>query len=93
MNDDGTVAQWSQQNNDGNVDGGWGVHSWYCGPDCPMETKAWKTDDTLKVTPQKLDQKEIMTAVKLYGIMASSLLLIALMVKLLGISLVLKYEI
>ena len=62
------------------------VASWgFCGPDCPIETNAWKTDDTLKVTHHYLDQKEKMTAVKLYGVMASSLLLIALMVKLLGI--------
>ena len=61
--------------------------SWgFCGPDCPIETNAWKTDDTLKVTQNYFDQKEGMIAVKLYGIMASSLLVIALMVKLLGIS-------
>ena len=64
--------------------------SWaYCGPDCPIETNAWKTDDTLKVTQNYFDQKEVMIAVELYGIMASSLLLIALMVKLLGIYLIL----
>ena len=64
--------------------------SWaLCGPDCPIETNAWKTDDTLKVTQNYFDQKEVMIAVKLYGIMASSLLLLALMVKLLGIYLIL----
>ena len=64
-------------------EGNWG----YCGPDCPVDVNPWTTDDTLKVTQYHyLDQKEGVTAVKLYGIMASSLLLIALMVKLLGIS-------
>ena len=56
-----------------------------CGPGCPFKDDAWSTDDTLKVTGPYLDQKEGMIAVELYGIMASSLLLIALMVKLLGI--------
>ena len=62
--------------------------SWaVCGPDCPIETNAWKTDDTLKVIHHhSLDQKEIMIALKLLGIMASSLLLIGLMVTGLGIS-------
>ena len=61
--------------------------SWaYCGPHCPVETNAWKTDDTLKVTHQSVDQKETLIAVKLCVIMSLSLLLIALMVKLLGIS-------
>ena len=61
------------------------VASWgFCGPDCPIETNAWTTDDTLKVTHHSLDQKETMIAVKLLSIMASSLLLIALMVTCLG---------
>ena len=61
--------------------------SWgFCGPDCPIETNAWKTDDTLKVTHHNLDQKEMMIAVKLLGIMSSSLLLIGLMVVGLGMS-------
>ena len=72
----------------------WGNTLWgNCGPGCPFKEDAWSTDDTLKVTQHhSIDQKEGMIAVELYGIMASSLLLIALMVKLLGISLVLKYE-
>ena len=57
-----------------------------CGPGCPFKDDAWSTDDTLKVTQNYFDQKEVMIAVKLYGIMASSLLLLALMVKLLGMS-------
>ena len=62
------------------------VASWgFCGPDCPIETNAWKTDDTLKVTHHYSDQKETMIAVKVLVIMASSLLLIALMVTCLGI--------
>ena len=54
-----------------------------CGPDCPFEKNAWKTDDTLKFTAS-FNPKEIMIAVKLHGIMASSLLLIGLMVTGLG---------
>ena len=60
---------------------GWGD----CGPGCPSEDDAWLTDDTLEVTHHYSDQKEKMIAVKLLGIMASSLLLIALMVTRLGI--------
>ena len=56
----------------------------YCGPDCPIEANAWKTDDTMKVT-HGIDQKEMMIALKLHGILASSLLLIGLMVIGLGI--------
>ena len=69
--------------------------SWaLCGPDCPIETNAWKTDDTLKVTQNKVDLKDIIIALKLLGIMSFSLLLIALMVKVLGISAIwfCKYE-
>ena len=54
-----------------------------CGPDCPFEKNAWKTDDTLKFTAS-LNPKEIMIVLKLHGIMASSLLLIGLMVTGLG---------
>ena len=66
----------------------------FCGPDCPIETNAWKTDDTLKVTHHKVDLKDTMIALKLLGIMSFSLLLIALMVKVLGISAIwfCKYE-
>ena len=56
-----------------------------CGPDCPFKDDAWKTDDTLKVTHHSVDQKEIMVALKLHGILASSLLLTGLMVTGLGI--------
>ena len=68
-----------------------------CSADCPMnddpmDGHVFTTDDTLKVTHHKLGQEETMIAVKLCAIMSSSLLLIALMVKVLGISLVLKYE-
>ena len=67
------------------VDGGGNVASWgFCGPDCPIEANAWKAEDTLKVT-HDVDQKEIMVALKLHGILASSLLLIGLMVTGLGI--------
>ena len=66
----------------------------YCGPDCPIEANAWITDDTLKVTHHKVDLKDTMIALKLLGIMSFSLLLIALMVKVLGISAIwfCKYE-
>ena len=56
----------------------------YCGPGCPSEDDAWLTDDTLKVS-HGVDQKEMMIALKLHGILASSLLLIGLMVTGLGI--------
>ena len=63
------------------------VASWdFCGPDCPIGTKAWKKDDTLKVTHHSVDQKDTMIAMKLLGIMSLSLLLITLMVNVLGIS-------
>ena len=52
----------------------------------------WSTDDTLKVTHHKLDQKEIMIALKLLAIMESSLLLISLIVLGLGIYLFIDDE-
>ena len=58
-----------------------------CGPDCPMHHSALKTfttDDTLVVT-YHYNQNEIMMTLKLYGIMAVSLLLIGLMITGLGI--------
>ena len=58
----------------------------YCSPDCPIHPNAFTTDETLKVTHHNLDQKEMMIAVKLLGIMSSSLLLIGLMVVGLGMS-------
>ena len=62
--------------------------SWaYCGPDCPIETNAWKTDDTLKITHHRdMDQKQVMISAKLIGVMSSSLILLALMMRGLGIS-------
>ena len=62
--------------------------SWaYCGPDCLIETNAWNTDETLKITPQRnMDQKQVMISARLIGIMSSSLILLALMMKGLGIS-------
>ena len=44
---------------------------------------AWMTDETLKVS-HNYNQKEIMTTLKLYGIMSSSLLFIGLVVTRLG---------
>ena len=57
----------------------------YCGPDCPTEENAWKTDDTLRVT-HSLNQKEMTSAIKLLGVLLSSLLLIGVMVTGTGIS-------
>ena len=56
----------------------------YCGSDCPMHPDAFETDNTLTVT-HHYDQKEITVALKLYGIMSSSLLFIGLIVIGLGI--------
>ena len=57
-----------------------------CAPDCPNHPNALTTDDTLKVTHHAWDQKEIMLALKLFGIMALSLFLIGLMFEGLGIT-------
>ena len=64
-----------------------GIEGWgFCGPECPIHPNGFTSDDTLKVTHHNFDQREIMIALKLLGIMASSLLLIGLMVTGLGIS-------
>ena len=62
-----------------------GVNWAYCGPDCPIHPLALEpiTDDNLEVTPH-YDQEEIMMTLKLFGIMASSLLLLYMMVTCLG---------
>ena len=61
-----------------------------CGPDCPEHPDALitlKTDNFLKVTHRIIvDEKEIMISVRLIGIMSSSLILLALMMRGLGIS-------
>ena len=49
-----------------------------------MLADAWTTDETLRVT-HGLGNEEIMIGLKMYGIVASSLLLIGLMVTVLGI--------
>ena len=80
-----TVQPWCATKLEDDVTNKGNVATWgFCGPDCPIEANAWKTDDTLKVTTG-VDQKEIMIALKLHGILASSLLLIGLMVTGLGI--------
>ena len=61
----------------------------YCSVDCPMnddpmDGDVFITDDTLKVTHHNLDQREVKIALRLLGIMATSLLLIGLMVTWLG---------
>ena len=68
------------------------VASWaYCGPDCPIETNAWKTDDTPKITHHRdMDQKQKMMSARLIGIMSSSFILLALMMKGLGMNMVMK---
>ena len=58
-----------------------------CDPDCPMDPDALITDETLKVIHHReVDHEEIMISVRLIGIMSSSLILLALMMKGLGIS-------
>ena len=56
----------------------------YCSTDCPLHPDAYTLDEKMKVTHQ-YDQKEIMTTLKLYGILSSSLLLVGLLVIGLGI--------
>ena len=55
----------------------------YCGSDCPMHPDAFITDDTLTITHHQ-DLEEMMVALKLYGILSSSLLVIGLIVLGLG---------
>ena len=58
-----------------------------CGPDCPFKDDAWSVDETLKITHHRdMDQKLMMISVRLIGIMSSSLILLALMMKGLGLS-------
>ena len=57
-----------------------------CSPDCPMHPDALATDATLKVTHHReVDEKQIMMSLRLIGVMSSSLILLALMMKGLGI--------
>ena len=56
----------------------------YCGPACASKDDAWSFDNTVKVTHHNLDQREVKIALRLLGIMATSLLLIGLMVTWLG---------
>ena len=68
--------------------------NWYgkdfaeCGPDCPLHPNGFTSDDTLKVTHEKMDLEEIKNCLKLLGIMGFSLILIGLMVAGLGIFLI-----
>ena len=57
-----------------------------CEPDCPMHPDAWKTDDTLKVTPHYREVLEKTISLRLIGVMSSSLILLALFMKGLGMS-------
>ena len=61
-------------------DPGWG----YCGKNCPVDVNPWSKDNTLKVTSHILNQNEMKIAMKLLGIVASSLLLTGVMVTCLG---------
>ena len=63
------------------VDDNWYGTDWAdCGPDCPLHPSVFTTDNTLKVAHDNMDQNEIEIALKLFGIIASSLILIGLMV-------------
>ena len=66
-----------------------------CSENCPVDVNSWSSDNTLtlKVTYNNLDLKNIMIAVKLLGIMGSSLLVIGLLVTGLGTYLVSAFEI
>ena len=57
-----------------------------CGKNCPVDVNPWSLDDTLRVTHHNVAQKETKIALKLLGIMASSLLVTGLMVTGLGMS-------
>ena len=59
-----------------------------------IHVSLWSTDDTLKLIDHSSDLKDTIIALKLFGIMSFSLLFIALMVKVLGISAIwfCKYE-
>ena len=56
-----------------------------CGARCPLKDDAWTADDTLTFH-HHYDEKERSKILRLFGIMASSLLLIGLVVTGLGIS-------
>ena len=62
-------------------------------PDDDTHVSLWSTDNTLKLIHHS-DLKDTIIALKLLGIMSFSILLIALMVKVLGISVIwfCKYE-
>ena len=61
----------------------WGT----CDSGCPSKDDAFTSDNTLKVTHSRIvDEKEIMISARLIGVMSSSLILLALMMKGLGIS-------
>ena len=67
----------------------------FCSKNCPVYVNpTWSSDDTLKLIDHSSDLKDTIIALKLFGIMSFSLLLIALMVKVLGISAIwfCKYE-
>ena len=59
-----------------------------------IHVNLWSTDNALKLIHHSSDLKDTIIALKLFGIMSFSLLLIALMVKVLGISAIwfCKYE-
>ena len=62
-------------NNGYHVPGKWAN----CGKNCPVNVDPWSADETLRVTHHNVAQKETKIALKLLGIMASSLLVTGLM--------------
>ena len=58
----------------------WGV----CGDDCPLDESTWGTDDTLRVTTH-WDYSEILWVIAGIGILATSILIIAALLKCCGI--------
>ena len=58
----------------------WGL----CGDDCPVDESTWGTDDTLRVTTH-WDYSEILWVIAGIGILATSILIIAALLKSCGI--------
>ena len=63
---------------------GRGFNTGYCGEDCPVYESTWGTDDTLRVTTH-WDYTEILWVIAGIGILATSILTIAVLLKCCGI--------
>ena len=61
----------------------------WCGEDCPVDESTWGTDDTLRVTTH-WDYSEILWVIAGIGILATSILIIAALLKSCGIHPVLE---